>query len=264
VRSRTEGFVEQLRAEPGSKVTKGEVLVTCSDPLLRARIRVLEAQLRELQAQYDIANSPCMINCAERKGKGQDRVQAEVTMDDIRQVQQQIIDARNREDELTVYSPADGVFFVPTAQDLPGRFVKRGETIGYVLHDAAVAARVVVPQSEVDLVRSRTVSVKIRLPERITVGLPATLVREVPAGTDQLPAKVLGQVGGGQVAIDPRDEKGVKAFQKVFLFDVRLPQQVHFFNVGGRVHVRFDHGVEPLAWRWYRSVRQLLLNRFSI
>ena len=66
------------------------------------------------------------------------------------------------------------------------------------------------------------------------------------------------------MAIDPRDQRGLKAFQKVFLFDIQLPHQVYLFSVGGRVYVRFDHGSEPLAYRWYRSVRAVFLKRFNV
>jgi putative peptide zinc metalloprotease protein len=251
VRARTEGFVEELVAAPGAQVKPTDVLVRCSDPLLPARIRVLEAQLRELELQYDMK---------ERS----DRVQAQVTMDDIKQVNQQLDHARIKMDELTMYSKADGIFFAPTAQDLPGRFLKRGETLGYVLNNADITARVVIYQADVDLIRGRTRGVTIRFPEKITTTLSAALVREVPAGTEQLPAAVLSQLGGGEVATDPRDQKGIKAFQKIFLFDIRLPHRSYLFNVGGRVYVRFDHGLEPLAWRWYRAVRQLLLKRFNV
>jgi putative peptide zinc metalloprotease protein len=34
--------------------------------------------------------------------------------------------------------------------------------------------------------------------------------------------------------------------------------------VGGRVYVRFDHGREPLYYRWHRVVRELLLKRFNV
>jgi putative peptide zinc metalloprotease protein len=251
VRARTEGFIERIRSSPGAEVKTGDLLVECTDPLLPARIRVLESQLRELQVEYDMKERT-------------DRVQAQVTMDDIRQVTQQLDHARIKADELTIRSRADGTFFVPTPQDLPGRFLKRGQVAGHVLNGTEITARVIVHQANVDLVRNRTLSVKIRLPERITRTLPASLIREVPAGTDQLPAKVLSQAGGGEVAIDPRDQKGVKAFQRIFLFDIRMPHQGNPFNVGGRVYVRFDHGLEPLAWRWYRAVRQLLLNRFNV
>ena len=46
---------------------------------------------------------------------------------------------------------------------------------------------------------------------------------------------------------------GVKAFQKIFLFDIELPERCGLYNVGGRVYVRFDHGWEPLIWRWYQK-----------
>ena len=35
-------------------------------------------------------------------------------------------------------------------------------------------------------------------------------------------------------------------------------------RIGERVLVRFVHPPEPLAWRWYRLVRRLLLSRFDV
>jgi putative peptide zinc metalloprotease protein len=173
-------------------------------------------------------------------------------------------DARKRASELMIHSSAEGTFLSPMAEDLPGRFVKRGELLGYVLDRSAVTARVVVQQPDVDFVRQRTSKVKIRFPEKIDETVPAVVKREVPAATDQLPSRTLSQQGGGQIAIDPRDTMGVKAFQKIFLFDIELPEQIGLYNVGGRVYVRFDHGWEPLIWRWYRSARQLFLRRFNV
>jgi putative peptide zinc metalloprotease protein len=105
---------------------------------------------------------------------------------------------------------------------------------------------------------------KIRFPEKLAQTIPAVIKREVPAATDQLPSRTLSQQGGGEIAIDPRDMLGVKAFQKIFLFDIELPEHVRLFNVDGRVYVRFDHGWEPLVWRWYRTIRQLFLRRFNV
>ena len=133
-----------------------------------------------------------------------------------------------------------------------------------IIYEDVGTAQVVVSQSDIDLVRQRTVGVKVRLAETIAETIPAVFKREVPAATDQLPSKTLSQEGGGQIAIDPRDMLGVKAFQKVFLFDLELPDQARLYYVGGRVYVRFDHGWEPLVWRWYRGTRQLFLRRFNV
>ena len=150
------------------------------------------------------------------------------------------------------------------SEDLPGRFVKRGELLAYVVDRATVSARVVVSQADVDFVRQRTLRVDVRLPETFSVIFPAVLKREMPAATDQLPSRTLSQEGGGEIAIDPRDMMGVKAFQKVFLFDLEMPIQARLYNVGGRVYVRFDHGREPLVYRWYRAARKLFLRRFNV
>jgi putative peptide zinc metalloprotease protein len=251
VRAGTEGFIDRVIAASGSKVKKGDPLIECSDPLLPPQIQVLESQLRELKALYDTQ----VLS---------DRVQAEITSEEIKHVSAQLERSRERAGELRINSSAEGMFLSPMAQDLPGRFVRRGELLGYVLDRSTITARVVVPQADVDFVRKRTLGVKIRLPEKIPETLPAEIDREVPAATDQLPSRTLSEQGGGEIPIDPRDMLGVKAFQKVFLFDVELPKQVSLYHVGGRVYVRFDHGWEPLIWRWYRNVRQLFLRRFNV
>lgn len=251
VRAGTDGFVDRLLAAPGTIVKQGQSLIQCSDPLLPAQIRVLQSKLRELRAIYDTY----LIS---------DLVQAEITKEEIHNVTAQLEDARERAGELTIRSAADGTFVVPTAQDLPGRFVRRGEVLGYVLDRSAVTARVVVHQPDVDLVRQHTYAVHVRLPERIPETLPAMLRREVPAATDQLPGRALSREGGGEIAIDPRDVLGIKTFHKVFLFDIELPSYEGLYNVGSRLYVRFDHGREPLIGRWYRGLRQLFLRRFNV
>ena len=251
VRAGTDGFVDQILATPGTQVRHGDPLIKCFDPLLPAEIRVLESRLRELEATYDIQ-------------RVSDRVKAEITKEEIRQVSSELKRARERADELTVSSPMSGRFLVPMAQDLPGRFVRRGQLLGYVVERTAISARVVVSQSDVDFVRRRTLGVHVRLPENLAETLPAILRREVPAATNQLPSRTLSREGGGEIAIDPRDTLGITAFQKLFLFDLELPAQARFYNVGGRVYVRFDHGREPLVYRWYRGARQLFLRRFNV
>ncbi len=251
VRAQVDGFVNRLLVNPGTPVKRGEPLIECEDPLLPARVRVLEAQVLELKATYD----------SQFKTK---QVEAELTAKQLERAREELQDATRRSKDLTLYSLTDGVFVSLLAKDLVGKFAKRGEILGFVLDRSAITARVAVPQSSVDLVRSRTKKVDVRLPEKLWQTVSAAMLREVPAATDQLPSKVLGQQGGGKIAIDPTDARGTKAFQKFFFFDIRLPAGTRLFSVGGRVYARMDHGMEPLVYRWYRSIRELLLRRFNI
>jgi putative peptide zinc metalloprotease protein len=153
---------------------------------------------------------------------------------------------------------------VPTPEDLPGRFVKKGEQLAYVVEFGNVTVRAVVPQSAIDLIRFHSRQVEVRLTDRLTDVVHGVMRRVVPGASEQLPTTALGSEGGGQIVVDPRDPKGVTATQKVFQVDVELPIASPRLNVGGRAYVRFDHGWEPLAVQWYLAVRQLFLSRFSV
>jgi putative peptide zinc metalloprotease protein len=251
VRAGVDGFVERLVVPPGSRVKPGQPLVECSDPLLPPKIRVLESQIQELEALYDAE----MVS---------DRVKADRTRKEIEHVRGRLEDAFERAAELTVRSPCAGVFVVPIPQDLPGSFLRRGELLGYLLGRGCMSVRVVVDQADADLVRGNTRAVHVRFPEEPGRSIPAVVTREVPAATDQMPGRALTSEGGGRIAVDPRDDLGIKSFQKVFLFDIELPEQAGYYNVGGKVHARFDHGKEPVVWRWYREIRRLFLRRFNV
>src|SRR5687767_10748649 len=53
VRAGAEGFIERVLVPADSEVVRGQPLIEAQDPFMRARVKVLEAQVRELAAQYD-------------------------------------------------------------------------------------------------------------------------------------------------------------------------------------------------------------------
>jgi putative peptide zinc metalloprotease protein len=251
VRAGVEGFVEQVIARPGARVRRGDVLIVCRDPLLTERVQELEARHRELEARY-----------VEQQVK--DRVKAEIIQEEIAHVAESLAQARERAGELIIRSRTEGTFVAPLAADLPDRFVRQGELLGHVVELGTITVRTVVSQAFIGLVRQQTRDVRVRLAERMAETFPAVIKREVPGASEQLPSPALGSQGGGQLATDPLDKQGVKAIQKVFQVDLELPSPWQVVNVGGRVHVRFDHGWAPLGIQWYRQVRQLFLSRFNV
>jgi putative peptide zinc metalloprotease protein len=250
VRAGADGFVSALLVRPGSRVKTGDPLIEAADPVLPLHIRVLVAQREELLVRYQ----------AERV---QSQVRAQITLEQLKAIDADLARAREKAAELIVRSPADGVFVVPAAQDLPERFVKHGEQIGYVLTSSAATARVLVPQQSVDLVRTRTEEVRVKLAEQLQDPLPARVRREVPAASDRLPSMALSQAGGGRVALDPRAGREPRSLQTHFEFELELPT-ARPVGVGGRVYVRFEHGSETIAQQVYRAVRQLFLERFAV
>lgn len=251
VRAGTDGFVEGLLAPLDSKVERGQPLIQAEDPFLPTRVAVLRAQLRELVAQYD-AVLPS------------DRVQAALIREEMAAVEAGLQRSREREAELVLRSSGSGRFIVPNAADLPGRFVTKGQLVGYVVDPKGLTARVALAQDDIAQVRERTRAVEVMLADWGASPLPAKIRREVPGASAQLPAAALGSGGGGRFAVDPSDRNGLTTLERVFQLELALPPEAQSAYLGERVFVRFDHGYEPTGIQLYRALRRLLLRRFNV
>ena len=251
VRAGADGFVRRVVAQPGAMVEIGQVLIECDDPDLLTEAQVFEAQIRELDAMY-------------RQVHESDRVRAEIIHEKRRFAMESLGQVRERLAELTVHSRAGGIFVMPEAADLPGRFVRKGETLGHVVEEGAPTLRAVVVQEDIDLLRESSPEVEVRLAEDLTETVPAVIRRIVPSAANELPSAALGQPGGGALAMDPADAKQMRSLQRFFELDIALPAQSRAARFGGRSYVRLDHGWRPLGLQWYRSARQLFLSRLNV
>lgn len=251
VHARTEGIVAEVMARPNSVVEPEEPLVRMEDPFLGAKVRVLEAQVEELRLRFEAT-------------KIQDLAEAQIIAERLRHAEAELAFHRQRSADLVVRSPVAGRFILARPKDLPGRFLRQGETLGYVADLAEPVVRVVVGQDVIDLVRQKTRDIEVRLTDHKSVVLPALVAREIPSATDRLPSLALSSLGGGDILLDPSDASGNRALERIFQLELRLPPSDLITGIGGRVHVRFDHGSEPLGWRMYRSLRQVFLRRFNV
>jgi putative peptide zinc metalloprotease protein len=251
VRPDTEGFITRLLAQPGARVKAGEPLVELSNPDLVSREAVVEARVRELTARYHAE-------------KPNDEVRAQVVAEELQYAEEELGRVRQRLQGLVLRANTEGSFIIPQPESLPGRFIKKGDLLAYVLDLHRVTVRAVVSQAAIDLVRYRRRGIEVRLAEQLERARPATLKREVPGAREQLPSPALGSAGGGAIVVDPRDPQGVTALGKVFQLDLDVPSATGLVDVGGRVYVRFDHGWTPLARQWYLELRQLFLARFDV
>ena len=251
VRAGTEGTLERIQTRSGEYVRGGTVLFICTDPVIAKELRVLEGRKRELEARY----TQLIVK---------DRKNAEITKEELEFVNDQLRDKRERAEALTIRSGGEGVLITPFENDLPGKFVKRGEILAYIVDLNKIQIHAVLSQRDIDLVRGRTEKVDIRLAERIEKVHRARIKRIIPNATNQLPSPALGIEGGGRIALDPSEPRRDKSVQKIFQVDLEMPPDVRVENLGGRVYGLFDHRTEPVAFQLYRSLRQLFLARFNV
>ncbi|MCP5056884.1 MAG: PqqD family peptide modification chaperone [bacterium] len=250
VRAAGEGFVVEVLAEPHRAVRAGDPLFRIRDPLLEARRRAAEARWQELRQELQAFVQ-------------KDRVRTEIARERLAGAEAALNRLREQAREEVIRSPLVGMFLLEGGRDWVGRYVRQGDLLGYVLDLGSATARVVVSQDDVALIRERTREVGVRMAHAPTRELPGRIVREVPAAGHRLPTAALGTAGGGPLAVDPADPDGLRTLEPMFQFDLELPPG-HLRAVGEFVHVRFDHGAEPVGLRAFRSLRRLFLRQLGV
>ncbi|MEO8004095.1 MAG: PqqD family peptide modification chaperone [Betaproteobacteria bacterium] len=248
VRADVDGFIVGLPAHDGDAVVAGQPLVALEDPALLAERERLASEFERLQATR--------FGALRR-----DALEARNADEEIQRVRGDLERITQKIDGLILRARVDGVLVMPRQQDLPGTFARRGATLGYVLERREMRVRAAVPEFDAPLVRDRTHAAEALTAESGDA-VPAQLLHDIPAATFELPSAALGDRGGGALATDPADTDGLRTLEPVVLVDLTLTS-VNLKRIGGRAWVRFDHGVEPLAGRWYRRLRQLLLQHFN-
>jgi putative peptide zinc metalloprotease protein len=250
LRAAGDGFVGRLHVRAGERIVPGQLLLDSVNPELAARLAEQAAKLDEARAKVDAvwgvqpARAAQLAHAVEQEQAALRRLQDDAV-------------------RLTLVASGSGVLQSQVWADLPGRHLARGEVVGWLVGDLRPVVRVVVSQSDVDPVRLATRAVQIVLPQDMATTWTARLVREVPRAGRELPSAALGTQGGGQITLDPHDDKGLTALQSVFEFELALPDAMPARYIGSRVHVRFEHPPEPLGPRGLRAVRRLFLSRFD-
>jgi putative peptide zinc metalloprotease protein len=251
VHAAADGVVAEVATPPNTEIRPGKLLLQLDDPGAGARVQLLEARVAELdhrRAMLDITN----------------QTEAKIAREELRQAQADLALARQRVSDLGVRSLADGQFVLPRATDLIGRFVRKGDVLGYVARFEEPVILAIVPEDSADVVRQRTRQLQVSF-----VGSPqavhaARIAREVPTLAANLPNRALSTLGGGQINLDPTDPRKEKTIGNLLHLEIRLLGAFNADRIGERAHVRFFHGFEPLAGRIYRASRQVFLKHFKI
>lgn len=258
VRMDSQGFVLQELVRSGDTVSEGQVILVCENPEMAANHKRLQAQLIQLQAQYDAVSSGGQFQ--------KDRIQAELAREQIIATTAQLEKVTNQIEQLVIRSPADGVYVSLSRRSLLDRFLQRGEVMGFVARPTPATVRVIVPQNRIDLVRQRTEAITVRAADQIDIELNARLSRVVPRASQDLPSAALSFEGGGDIAINPgqQEDGNVSAFDRWFKLDIEIDRKEDEIGLGERVYARFMHGEEALGLQIYRSVRLTFLSRFNV
>jgi putative peptide zinc metalloprotease protein len=251
VRPRNDCFVSEMLVKSGTWIEEGTTLLRCRDEELTAKVELLKGRIDATRSEY--------------QGVGiRDAFKRKIIADDLRSLVAEYELLVERLNAQIVVANNSGTYVVADQVETLNRYYPNGSTIGFILNPDALAIRAVVDQDSVDLVRNSSSKVEVRFADSPDETHASSIDVELPASTDMLPSIALGSRAGGPVLTDPKDDTGLRAQNHVYLFDLNLPDGMAPERIGGRVHVRFQHGSAPLAKQWGRYFRLQFLRQFDV
>jgi putative peptide zinc metalloprotease protein len=257
VRADVSGVVQQVLAAPGEEVRKGQPILRLADPQVLSRVAQSDARLAELRAR-------------QIEAQASDAGRAAAIVEQVNEAIRERAEAYRDRDSLTVRSPSDGSLLMGRAEDMPGRYVTRGESIATVWDPARAVVRTMTSATDIAELRATLTdgdpvtasrAIAMRLPWDVMQSRPARIVSLVPEASDELPSGVLSVDGGGPFAVsrgrDNRAHVQAALFEVVLRAADRLPVEC----LDARVHVRFALPPQPVGIQLWHGLRLLFLRR---
>ncbi len=252
------GALVQLVAQPGQWVTAGQVLAHLENPELAFEIASAQQQREHLLAQelQAIASSVANIEPIER--------QREAT-------EQKIAELLRQQQALTVIAPIEGIWSATELDASRGQWVPRGGSLGTVVDDREWRFVAVLPQINTHLFEAGLLATEIRIRGQQEFNFESAKTDVMPFEQGLLPSPALGMPGGGEIAVQPNDPKGLTAAEPFFRIQALLPPPTaagsdqDLRRLHGRVGtMRITLPHSPLLFQWERSLRQFLQRRFRV
>jgi len=241
-------FITQIHKQAGETVRQNELLMSCENKRLRTEQQSLQQQLSEASAQ--------------RQGVWDDAVHFKIYNDELARLETEITESQHRVKSLSLYAEADGVWAVKNAEDMVGRFVKRGDLIGHVMTDENIKVRGMIPEADIDYVREYTTKVYALKAADLHSELTPTSWHIFPAASKQPVSEILTEAAGGQVKMNPAASEP-QTLQQYFLLSVEF-DTLPIAHVEERIYLQFEHPPEVIIYRAYRLVRRTFLKYFDV
>jgi len=253
VHAESDGFVTGCLASQALVSPTGPTLVTAVNPALAAEERRLLAERQALDVRR-------------RQAVLEEVAAAQILDEQLAALDEKIARVRQRRAALHVAAPIRGTWVAPEIEFTPGRFLRRGETLGVVADLETLLVRATAGQNVAALLIEQAArDVEIRASGRPDPTVTGTIEHIFPAGQEQLPSQALGYAVGGSMPVDARDPSGTRTAEKFFEIRIRPhfeePEQ---WRTGQRVIVRVRLRSKPLAAQVYHYGRQLFQRRFHI
>lgn len=255
VRVVTEGVVKTLYAS-GREVKSGDLILTLENPDLLARRDKVSA---ELKIKQNLRNS---VLLAEPQ-------RASLLLEQIGSLQKELSHLDKKIAGLSIIASESGMLVIDRWQDLEGRYLEKGELLGFVYQSGHYEVQAVVSVAQAKRLKREGVTAEVRFASYPDHSLAVKQIRAVPQAITYLPDAVLGSAHGGDVLVDMTDDSGLKALHPMFQFNLDLAiaeasawQNTYDQRVPAKTAlVKFTHSSHSLLSELIYRGRELLFQK---
>jgi len=255
--SESGGTLVQLLARPGSWVQVGQPLARLDNPELDYELRSARRQREQLLAQEVQAVSIAVAN-----------LQALVRQRQA--IEEKITQLLQQQKALVVLAPIEGIWSASELEASRGQWIGRGAGLGTVVDDRSWRFVAVLPQVSTHLFEAGVLQTEVRIRGQQEFNLLSVKTEVMPFEQGQLPSPALGMAGGGDIAVQSSDPKGLTAAEPFFRIHAQLPaagagQAQDMRRLHGRLGtMRITLPDSPLLVQWERGLRQFLQRKFRV
>ena len=253
--SESGGTLVQVLVRPGSWVKAGQPLARLDNPELGYEIRAARRQREQLLAQELQAVSMAVANLQPLVRQRQ-------------AIEEKIAQLLLQQKQLVVLAPIEGIWSASELEASRGQWIGRGASMGTVVDDRSWRFVAVLPQVSTHLFEAGVVYSEIRIGGQQEFNVRSASTEIMPFEQGQLPSAALGMAGGGDIAVQSGDSKGLAAAEPFFRIHAQLPpleQAQALRRLHGRLGtMRITLPDSPLLVQWERGARQFLQRKFRV
>ena len=253
--SESGGTLVQVLVRPGSWVKAGQPLARLDNPELDHEIRAARRQREQLLAQELQAVTMAVANLQPLVRQRQ-------------AIEEKIAQLLQQQKQLVVLAPIEGIWSASELEASRGQWIGRGASLGTVVDDRSWRFVAVLPQVSTHLFEAGVVYSEIRIRGQQEFNVRSARTEIMPFEQGQLPSAALGMAGGGEIAVQSGDSKGLAAAEPFFRIHAQLPpleQAQALRRLHGRLGtMRITLPDSPLLVQWERGARQFLQRKFRI
>ena len=243
--------ITSVDTPPGQQVDIGDLLFTCEDPELPIKIRGLESELAQLEAENYGLNT-------------RDKVKFKIIAGEITSKESELKLVRSIQKNQKVHAKLSGKFVAAGGADLTGQFIKHGDAVAYIIPELVRSLHIVLDQSASGFSQHGVEAISLKFIEKGTEHREyhSDIQRISPKASKIVPSQALTTAGGGKLLADPGGD-GFSLMESVFAVELTMPDDAPELLVGGRVWVKFKHQSQPVIQRLAIQVQQTFLRRIS-